>query len=369
MKKILFITAFTPSDIAAAEKNTKIMLYDLGRSYCVDLVYFAYSTDIEYAPAPNVNVLKKVPYSFPIKIKNMLLCPVYHPFFTVRFNRRLLRGLQTAINKNGYDAIVFDHSLTFLYANKLHFNGPKLMISHDVMAQRAERTSNAIMAKLCLWSEGKMLKAKNAHLFAFCQKDVDLIKKYYKKDAHVILDYIDDKILNTTPEKIKDNFVMLANWKRPDNADGAVWLINELDGCLDSRISIDVIGKNFPVERIKDDLKNIKLNILGFVDDPYKLISESKAMLSPLLTGAGIKVKVMESLACGTPVIGTDISFEGFSDKYKSFMILANTQQQFADCIKELITSLEERLSFRNMFIHDYQAESIPNWIKKLVIK
>lgn len=366
MKKILFITAFTPSDIAAAEKNTKIMLNDLGKSFSVDLVYFAYSTDVEYTPAHNVNVLRKIPYSLSIKIKNMVQCPFYHPFFTVRYDRSLLRELQTAINENSYDAIVFDHSLTFLYANKLCFNGPKLMISHDVMAQRAERGSNALMAKLCLWSEGKMLKADNAHLFAFCQKDVDLIKKYYHKDAHVILDYIDEKIINTTPEKVNDSFVMLANWKRPDNADGAVWLINELDGYLDSKISIDIVGKNFPEDRIKGNLKNIKLRILGFVDDPYKLIAESRAMLSPLLTGAGIKVKVMESLACGTPVIGTDISFEGFSDRYKSFMIQANTQQQFAACIDKLNTSLPERLSFRDMFIHDYQAESIPNWIKTL---
>jgi len=34
----------------------------------------------------------------------------------------------------------------------------------------------------------------------------------------------------------------------------------------------------------------------------------SKALISPLFTGAGIKVKVIEALACGIPVIGTDIA-------------------------------------------------------------
>ena len=38
MKKILFLTAFVPNEAAAAEKNTKIMLDDLGRFYLVDLV-------------------------------------------------------------------------------------------------------------------------------------------------------------------------------------------------------------------------------------------------------------------------------------------------------------------------------------------
>lgn len=39
MKKILFLTAFVPNEAAAAEKNTKFMLDDLGRFYLVDLVY------------------------------------------------------------------------------------------------------------------------------------------------------------------------------------------------------------------------------------------------------------------------------------------------------------------------------------------
>lgn len=50
MKKILFLTAFVPNEAAAAEKNTKFMLDDLGRFYLVDLVYFKYDIDESYIP-------------------------------------------------------------------------------------------------------------------------------------------------------------------------------------------------------------------------------------------------------------------------------------------------------------------------------
>ena len=58
-KKILFLTAFVPNEAAAAEKNTKIMLDDLGRFYLVDLVYFKYDIDESYIPThKNVRVLR-----------------------------------------------------------------------------------------------------------------------------------------------------------------------------------------------------------------------------------------------------------------------------------------------------------------------
>lgn len=366
MKKILFITAFTPSDVAAAEKNTKFMLNDLSRNFIVDLVYFHYDSDSEYRPeSSNIHILKIYPYSTKRKIVNCLHKPFLHPYFTVRYDRRFLNLLQKYIDSKDYSAIVFDHSLTFLYARKLKYNGPKLMICHDVMAQRAERASNTLFADFCLRSERKMVVLDNANLFTFCEKDQDLLRHYYNVDANVIFDYIDDKIIKVQPHEILDEYVMLANWKRADNADGAIWLLNQLGDYLTEKIKINIVGKDFPMDRLKLHDK-IEVNNMGFVENPYQLISESRAMLSPLLTGAGIKVKVMESLACGTPIVGTDISFEGFSEKYRPFMITANTPKEFADKMKSLNMEMKQRIEFQSMFIKEYQTDSIPQWIERL---
>ncbi len=366
MKKILFITAFTPSEVAAAEKNTKYMLNDLSKSFVVDLVYFRYENDVDYHPeSSNICILRTYPYSTGRKIVNCLHKPFLHPYFTVRYDKSFLNLLQRHIDSKAYSAIVFDHSLTFLYARKLKYNGPKLMICHDVMAQRAERASNKLFAGFCLRSEKKMVLLDHANIFTFCKKDKDLLRRYYNVDANVIFDYIDDKIIKVHPHEILDEYVMLANWKRADNADGAIWLLNKLGDYLPEKIKINIIGKDFPMDRLKLN-KKIEVNNCGFVENPYPLISESRAMLSPLLTGAGIKVKVMESLACGTPVIGTNISFEGFSDKFNSFMEEANSPEEFANKMLSLNKRLEQRISFRSMFLNEYQSESIPQWIEKL---
>ena len=369
-KKVLFVTAFPPSENAAAEKNTMLMLKDLGEKYNVDLVYFKDADKKEYTPPlPSVKVLRVVPNSTKFRIKNAIRHPFTHPIFTVRLSNQLLKLLQTSIESNAYSAIIFDHSQTQNYARKLRFDGPKLLICHDVEAQRFERTSNRIMAWECRKSERAVLSAPQAHVFTFCQKDADLIKEYYQINADVILDYIDERIVNNKIEVITDDFVMFGNWTRKDNYEGAVWLLNQLDELLEKKIVVNVIGKGFPVEKLNKPFANIQLNTVGFVDNPYPLIAKSKAMLCPLLTGAGIKVKVIESLASGTPVIGTDIAFEGFSDKYEAVMLKSNTPQEFADAIKRISYTKEERLEFKEMFIKDYAAATIPQWIEKIVNK
>lgn len=364
MKKILFITAFPPSENAAAEKNTMLMLKDLGQLYTVDLIYFRDANQKEYEPpVDTIKVRKVVMNSWMYRRMNALINPFVHPIFTVRFNSKLKTKLQELVDTGDYSVIIFDHSQTFMYAQKLKFNGPKILICHDVEAQRFERTSNKLMAWICRVSEQKMLKSENAIVFAFCQKDIDLIQEYYGIAANLNLDYIDERITDFTPKRINDAYILFGNWKRADNHEGALWLLNGIGDYLKSPISIKIIGKSFPMEKIKFH-HNVVIDNLGFVDNPYPIIAESKAMLCPLLSGAGIKVKVIESLASGTPVIGTDIAFEGFSEEYQEYMLRCTSLKDFAVLIETIKFDLQKRIGFKGMFVNSYQSQTIPGFLK-----
>ena len=366
MNKILLITAFPPSELAAAEKNTKIMLSDLGKHYEVDLVYFKDADVSEYVPdSESVHIAKMVPNSMKYRLMNILTCPFLHPIFTVRFNWNLRRHLQKLIDKNDYKAIIFDHSQTMMYARMLKYNGPKLLLCHDVEAQRFERKSNKLMAWLCRKSEKYILSTSNAVVFSVSKKDVDLIQVYYHIPASVFLLYLDDRIINNTPKQLNDNYILFGNWVRPDNNEGALWLLNSMDEYLQNPIKVDIIGKGFPADKLKDNYKNLSINVIGFVDNPYQMIAESRAMLCPLLTGAGIKVKVIESLASGTPVLGTDIAFEGFDEKFSKFMIRCKTPKDFVDNMNKVNFDINERMTFKDMYIKDYNSDSIPEWLNR----
>lgn len=251
----------------------------------------------------------------------------------------------------------------FLYAKFLKRDVPKLLLCHDVIIQRVSRSSNWIMQKICKASEKYCLTTSNSFVFSFSQKDCDIISNTYGLNAKLNLDYIDDSILSKSPTEIGDYYVLFGDWTRKENLDGAMWFVNNVCPHIERRIVIKVIGRGFPND-IEQNNNNVKIEILGFVDDPYQIISNSRALLSPLFQGAGIKVKVVESIACGTPVIGTDIAFEGLPEKYSNMMLLANDAESYVKAMS-IEMPIEERIRIKHNFIADYNSETIPQFLLK----
>lgn len=363
---MLFLTAYVPHKAAAGEKNTMIMLNDLASNFDVDLIYYKYDYDNAYLPErDNVRVVRIMNNSKWVKIRNILNFPFVHPVFSIRFSWHLLRMIRKLQDENKYKAIIFNHSNMFLYAKFLNRDVPKLLLCHDVIAQRVNRSSSWLMRKLCIASERFGLTMPNAHIFSFSQKDCDLIKNVYGLPAKLNLDYIDEAILSKTPTKIEDYYVLFGDWTRSENLDGAMWLIKEVCPLLNAEVTIKVIGRGFPHEIVVANEK-VKIEVLGFVDDPYQMLSNCRALLTPLFQGAGIKVKVIEALACGTPVVGTDIAFEGLPVKYSNMMLLSNDKESFARNM-DVNMGLEERSRMKKEFIADYTSETVPQFLNRLL--
>lgn len=364
--RVLFLTAFLPHIGAAAEKNTKFMLEDLSRENQVDVVYFRYGADCFYSPdSANIAVLNSYLISTYRKIVNLILFPFLYPLFTVRFNWLILNHLKKIVNRNVYDVIICDHSQMFLYGKMLGSDTPKILLAHDVIAQRVQRSSNKILQRICLYSEKYCIRQKNTSVFSLCQKDCELIRKFYGVKALVSFVYLDPKVINATPANVNNYYVFIGKWSREDNLNGVIWFIKNVVPLLDSKIVVKIIGKNFPTKYINGINSNVSFELLGFVKDPYPIIANAKALLAPLFTGAGIKVKVVEALACGTPVVGTSIAFEGISDKYSEVMLLAEEPYVFANTMQNIDFSLNERIMLKNDFISDYLSTTIPKYIKQ----
>ncbi len=366
MKRILFLSCYLPKEAGAAEKNTKIMLRSFPKDMHVDLVYYRYKADTLYEPeSDNVSVIKMYQITTGRKILNALMMPFLYPLFSVRFNIFQLRWINKQCRENHYDAIVCDHSQMFLFGKYLDKNALKILVSHDVIYQRIARDSkSALKRKWCLWSEKFCLKVENSQVFTFSQKDCDLLTNLYGVQARCSYDYIDERIIESDPSKKTDDFVMLGNWGRKDNLEGALWLINTALKDIGRPCKIHIIGSKFKDEYITNDNPNLKVINHGFIDNPYPLIAGSKALLSPLFTGAGIKVKVLEALACGIPVIGTEIAFEGIPKEFASFMIMAKTPEEYDNSMKSVNRTDIERKEFKEKFIKVFRNEMIPEYLE-----
>lgn len=239
-------------------------------------------------------------------------------------------------------------------------------MSHDVMAQRFSRQGNALSKALVLKGEKSLMQLPNTTVFTFSEKDRKIIRNEYGIDSRVTNFYLDDMVVNAYPRKIEKQLVFMGKWKRADNYDGIKWFFDNVYNNIDKSYKINIIGKWLPDDFVAQIKSLPNVEYLGFVDNPYDLIANSTATISPIFSGAGVKVKVVESLACGTPVIGNEIAFEGISEEFSNFMIYANDPKMYADKINGLDIDLNKRFDFKKSFLNNYQKQLISKYINSL---
>ena len=338
-------------------------MLELSKENKIDLIYYRYKNDPYYiAPNANVNVLKVCNNSTLIKLFHVLLFPFVHPLFSIRFSWLLLFRIFIQLKKKNYDLIYLDHSQMFLYG-KFISNHRKILMSHDVMIQRYSRKKELFQQIIIGKSESWVLKMNNAVIFTFSDKDRDLVFKYYGLQSEVTHFYLDVNNENAMPCVISKTLVFFGKWKRKDNYEGLYWFFNTVYPLIkEFGYKYVIIGAgldhNFATHFVD---KNIEY--MGFVDNPYNIISNSLAMISPLFSGAGVKVKVVESLACGTPVIGTKIAFEGIDARFSDFMLEVQEPSSYIEQIQNLNISLGKRIEFKRRFISQYRKYSLANYI------
>jgi glycosyltransferase involved in cell wall biosynthesis len=85
---------------------------------------------------------------------------------------------------------------------------------------------------------------------------------------------------------------------------------------------------------INTDLKNVF--VVGEVEDAQEFIESKAISIAPLLSGSGIRIKIIESMALGKAVISTSIGAEGINYTNKQNILIADTPEEFVQAIQFL---------------------------------
>jgi hypothetical protein len=227
---------------------------------------------------------------------------------------------------------------------------------HDVMFQKFSR-KNPLMAKWVTGTERKIVRAFEK-VFVPSKKDADLLNKVYGVNAFYTNEYLKPVDFTATVEQ-KKQFVFYGYWKRPENTDGLIWFVQKVLPLLKGKYEFIVIGGGLDSEIQEKKLLPDDIRYLGFVVNPLEIIMQSSAVLVPLFQGAGIKVKVIDSFTAGTPVIGTELAFEGLPD-IPHLSYLSESPEDFANAI-ETFSSLtyEEKIELAKQFESIYNKHHL----------
>jgi glycosyltransferase involved in cell wall biosynthesis len=102
-----------------------------------------------------------------------------------------------------------------------------------------------------------------------------------------------------------------------------------------------VIGSDPPPAHTIPDFGGA-VEILGFVEDAHKPMNEYSVLVCPILSGSGIRVKLLEAFACGIPCVATTIGAEGIPSVDGEYCAIADSPAEFARHVIHLLSSEEE---------------------------
>ena len=148
-----------------------------------------------------------------------------------------------------------------------------------------------------------------------CQKDADLLVGLgFKGSVHVETPPIE--VSDVVPSVHQGKTVLFSgHFARPENSTGAKWLIERVWPSVlqqEPRAQLVIAGSSPP--KWLCDLGNEGVKITGWVPDLNGYYGEARVFAASLLSGAGVKLKILEAMANNVPVVATPVAADGIAD-------------------------------------------------------
>lgn len=291
------------------------------------------------------------------RLFHVILEPWMPNYFAVRSSLRFAWKLIRMVKKYNIDVIHAEYASMgqYMWIKRLY---PKLrfhIVEHDMTAQSYERKLReasgwkrvyyAHQLKQILKAEKKYCKKADC-VFTLNHKDKRLIHEQYGRNDCKVLNIffgLEDEIFDQKidlEQKTYGNVCFLGQMGRDENYQAAMRLIRisrEVKKEI-PQLQVYIVGNQPPAE-LKNQ-ENDYIHVTGFVDDVDEYLKKAQFAVFPLELGAGIKVKVLRSLALGTPVITSMVGAEGI-DEDGEVIALAETDEEFRKVMSRFLKDFD----------------------------
>lgn len=329
---------------------------------------------IAVAPIGSESVAKRIPASyiqktqietFPIDTRVKPL-PAFLNLFTrdsyniSRFySKPLATRLAELLQEERFDIIQLEGLFLTPYIPVIrqHTGTPLLFRSHNIehfIWERLARSAKNPLKKLYMSFLAKRLKTyemKTVHqvdgLVAISPLDMHFFNKNgFAQPGITIPVGVETNDTDQPAPNIEKNTIFhigAMDW-RP-NQDGINWFLESVWPLVtkaNPKLRFVLAGKNIPEHFYHFAGPNVE--IAGEVPDAREFMLSHELMVVPLLSGGGMRVKIIEGMAAAKPVISTSIGAEGISCTHGENILLADTPAEMAEAILNSFGNKQEMI-------------------------
>jgi glycosyltransferase involved in cell wall biosynthesis len=270
--------------------------------------------------------------------------------------RRVLRGYA---NQNRPDVWQFEWA-PYLDMLDTDIRGPRVVIAHNVdtlIWQRYYDTARGFFRRTFLKHQWRKFEHFEQQAFrradrvvAVSTEDARLIREQFGQPAVDVVDNgIDRPYFEQAPQVPRDPrrilFLGALDW-RP-NLDAVGLLLDEIFPRVrnaEPHAQLVLVGRNPPAPLVARVHAIPGVELHANVADVRPFLSACGVMAVPLRIGGGSRLKILEALACGLPVVSTRVGAEGLSLVAGADYILAE-EDAMADALVRAVRAPSEALA------------------------
>ena len=380
MKKLLFLTGNLFPCIAGDSIFSAGIVDILSELYSIDVLTFGEKEKIEKDEnylriKDKLSSIRIVKYSTTLKHDYLLYFKYGNRIHMD--TKHMQDQFQYLLNSNNYDYIIIDHLRMYSIFKSAEYlinrNQTKIiLLAHNVeyknLIENIKYVNNC-KEKLKMGIFNFNLKSyekkaiKNVdYLWGLCQEDVLELKALSNENnkvSSIIRPYFAFPQIKNEEELLQPTFnlLFLGSMSWYPNVQGVQYFIENIFNKLlelDNRYKLYIVGAN-PDYRIRQ-YNSDRIIVTGSVKSVDEYIKKSDLVIVPNKLGSGVKIKVLESIVKGIPVILFKESMVGYPNELFAGGFCVEDDNEFIKNIIELNSVPNRKVSFiknaRKVLLH-----------------
>lgn len=296
-------------------------------------------------------------------LKIFLSCFTITPFIVYKFFSRALNCyIKLLLNKTSIDLIYVDH-ITMAQYIPTSYKGKLVYDEHNVSNLAYLSYVNAernYIKKLFFFLESKKLELferkwipRFDYIFVISRLDGSRLIKLGANPQKI--SFLPIPFRQSYNYHLNRNsfptisFVAMLSW-RP-NEKGILWFIDEVFPLIKKRlinIKLIIVGQNG--DRIESYIRKLKeknIEYIGYIKNLTSIYGRTSVFIVPILIGGGIRIKLLDAMTHGIPIVSTTLGAEGIDVGDGKELLIRDHPKDFAKAVIKIIIdkNLAKRLS------------------------
>ena len=275
----------------------------------------------------------------------------------------MVEKMEEVLSTHVFDIIQIEHSYMASYLEVIPKNvvSKKVLTFIDVESARLhkmlkmEKNPYWRLRYLLNWLPMRRWEARIATIVDKCittsQVDKERLQSISKfASVSVIPNGVDVDLLKPLPFTMQSKILLfVGTLQYPPNVDAASYFAREVFPYVVRQIpdATFVIVGSHPPEKIQKLGREKNIVVSGWVEDIRPYYEQSAVCVVPLRAGGGTRLKILEAMALGRPVVSTSIGCEGLDVTEGRDILIADTTTEFAAATVRLLmdAALQGQLS------------------------